>query len=169
MVNVVRQVRVVGGQLVFSLPKRRKTREAPIGAALLAELDKYAETYPPVAVTLPWDHPGGKPTTINLLMTNEHGGAWRRLTFNMMVWQPALKAAGVKSPTRADGMHALRHMYASILLDAGESIKALSGYLGHSDPGFTLRVYTHLLPSSHDRTRNAVDALFEAEDGSADD
>ena len=31
---------------------------------------------------------------------------------------------------------------ASVLLDAGESIKALSEYLGHSDPGFTLRTYT---------------------------
>jgi hypothetical protein len=29
-------------------------------------------------------------------------------------------------------MHALRHFYASVLLDAGESIKALSEYLGHS-------------------------------------
>jgi hypothetical protein len=26
-------------------------------------------------------------------------------------------------------------------------------YLGHHDPGFTLRLYTHLLPSSHDRAR----------------
>jgi site-specific recombinase XerD len=25
-------------------------------------------------------------------------------------------------------MHALRHLYASLLLDAGESVKALSGY-----------------------------------------
>ncbi|RRR85202.1 hypothetical protein EHS43_09165 [Streptomyces sp. RP5T] len=37
---------------------------------------------------------------------------------------------------------------ASVLLDAGESIKALSEYLGHSDLGFTLRTYTNLLPSS---------------------
>nr|WP_232430570.1 hypothetical protein [Salinispora pacifica] len=36
-------------------------------------------------------------------------------------------------------MHALRHFYASALLDAGESIKALAAYLGHADPGFTLR------------------------------
>jgi hypothetical protein len=35
-------------------------------------------------------------------------------------------------------MHALRHFYASVLLDAGESIKALSEYLGHSDPGLTV-------------------------------
>jgi hypothetical protein len=61
-------------------------------------------------------------------------------------------------------MHALRHAYASVLLDAGESIKALSEYLGHSDPGFTLRTYTHLLPSSETRTRKAIDDIFtEAE------
>ncbi|WP_330459665.1 tyrosine-type recombinase/integrase [Streptomyces sp. NBC_00820] len=57
-------------------------------------------------------------------------------------------------------MHALRHFYASVLLDAGESIKALSEYLGHADPAFTLRTYTHLMPSSDSRTRSAVDALF---------
>ncbi len=46
-------------------------------------------------------------------------------------------------------MHALRHFYASVLLDAGESIKALSEYLGHSDPGFTLR-----------RPRSRIDPYF---------
>ena len=39
-------------------------------------------------------------------------------------------------------MLALRQAYASVLLDAGESIKPLSECLGHSDPGFTLRTYT---------------------------
>ncbi|MEV4695003.1 tyrosine-type recombinase/integrase [Micromonospora echinospora] len=57
-------------------------------------------------------------------------------------------------------MHVLRHTYASVLLDAGENIKALSLYLGHADSGFTLRVYTHLLPASEDRTRRAIDAAF---------
>lgn len=58
-------------------------------------------------------------------------------------------------------MHALRHFYASVLLDAGESIKALSTYLGHSDPGFTLKVYTHLMPRSEGRTRKAVDSVLK--------
>lgn len=57
-------------------------------------------------------------------------------------------------------MHALRHYYASVLLDAGESIRALADYLGHADPGFTLRTYTHLMPSSEDRARAAIDAAF---------
>ncbi len=58
-------------------------------------------------------------------------------------------------------MHALRHFYASVLLDAGESIKAVSEYLGHSDPGLTLKVYAHLMPSSRDRAR-ARKALGQA-------
>ena len=36
----------------------------------------------------------------------------------------------------------------------------MSEYLGHSDAGFTLRTYTHLLPSSDERTRKAVDDVF---------
>ncbi|MFI0577446.1 tyrosine-type recombinase/integrase [Streptomyces tendae] len=63
--------------------------------------------------------------------------------------------------SRENGTHALRHVYASVLLDAGESIKALAEYLGHSDPGLTLRVYAHLLPSSQERTRNAVADVFD--------
>ncbi|WP_232234179.1 tyrosine-type recombinase/integrase [Micromonospora chokoriensis] len=57
-------------------------------------------------------------------------------------------------------MHVLRHTYASVLLDARESVKALSTYLGHTDPRFTLRTYTHLLPTSEDRTRRAIDTAF---------
>ncbi|WP_049558122.1 tyrosine-type recombinase/integrase [Nonomuraea sp. SBT364] len=62
---------------------------------------------------------------------------------------------------REHGIHALRHFYASVLLDGGENIKALSQYLGHHDPGFTLRTYTHLMPSSEDRTRKAVDHVLQ--------
>ncbi len=62
------------------------------------------------------------------------------------------------------GMHTLRRFYASVLLDAGESVKAVSECLGHRDPGFTLRTYTHLMPSSGKRTRAAVDGVFTDED-----
>jgi hypothetical protein len=51
------------------------------------------------------------------------------------------------------------------LLAQGVSIKELATYLGHADPGFTLRVYTHLVPSSHQRARLAVDTVL----GQADD
>ncbi|BCJ29605.1 tyrosine-type recombinase/integrase [Actinocatenispora sera] len=70
-----------------------------------------------------------------------------------------LGLAGIER-SRATGVHALRHFYASALLDAGENIKSLSSYLGHHDPGFTLRVYTHLMPSSEDRARRAIDSVL---------
>jgi integrase len=66
--------------------------------------------------------------------------------------------------TRDNGTHALRHFYASALLDAGENVRALSEYLGHADPGFTLRVYTHLMPASAERTRTAIDAVLTADE-----
>ncbi|HET6285981.1 MAG TPA: tyrosine-type recombinase/integrase [Amycolatopsis sp.] len=168
---ITRQVRVVAGKPVFAPPKGGKSREVPIGRKLLGLLDEYAEEFPATEVTLPWSHPGGEPTTVRLLMVNGYGRVFRAEWFRVNFWLPALKDAGVEKPTRADGVHALRHLYASVLLDAGESIKALSQYLGHTDPGFTLRVYTHLLPSSHARTRKAVDDFFaEAlEDPDSDD
>lgn len=63
-------------------------------------------------------------------------------------------------PLRKNGRRALRHFYASALIDAGESVKAVAEYLGHADPGFTLRAYAHLSPSSEERARKAVDTVL---------
>ena len=68
--------------------------------------------------------------------------------------------AGLTNPTRQDGTHALRHHYASVVLDAGEGINELSEYLGHHDPGFTLRTYRRLMPNSTVRTQRAIGGLF---------
>ena len=51
----------------------------------------------------------------------------------------------------------------SVLLADGVDVRTLAEYLGHADPGFTLRTYCHLLPSSEDRTRRAVDRAFSGE------
>ena len=83
------------------------------------------------------------------------------------MWKPATRATGI-TDDRRNGMHVLRHTYASVLLDAGESVKALSVCLGHSDPGFTLRIYRHLLPTSEDRTRRAIDAALAHDPAPAD-
>ena len=47
-------------------------------------------------------------------------------------------------------------------LHEGETIKAVSEYLGHADPGFTLRTYTHLMEGSAERTKRAIDSVFGA-------
>lgn len=73
---------------------------------------------------------------------------------------PELKKAGVEREPRKDGSLRWGTFYASTLLDAGETVTALSEYLGHADPGFTLMMYTHLMPSGKQRTCQAVDAVF---------
>ncbi|WP_415836688.1 tyrosine-type recombinase/integrase, partial [Nocardioides marinus] len=107
----------------------------------------------------PWDRSDGAPRSVDLILFSRESGALNRNYFNPKIWRPALVAAGVE-PKRENGCHALRHFYASTLLDAGESILALSEYLGHADPGFTLRTYTHLMPSSTERTKAAIDEML---------
>jgi integrase len=41
--------------------------------------------------------------------------------------------------------HTFRHTCASLLFDAGRNIKQIQEWLGHADPGFTLRTYVHLM------------------------
>ncbi|MEV4423062.1 site-specific integrase [Patulibacter sp. NPDC049589] len=41
--------------------------------------------------------------------------------------------------------HKLRHTFASILVACGEDPASVMAQLGHTDPKFTLRVYTHLM------------------------
>ena len=62
--------------------------------------------------------------------------------------------------TRREGIHQLLHYFASVMLAGGVSIKELAEYLGHADPAFTLRVYAHLLPSSHDHARAVINDRF---------
>jgi integrase len=45
--------------------------------------------------------------------------------------------------------HDLRHTWATIALDSGVGINAVSEMLGHYDAGFTYSVYGHSLPNSH--------------------
>jgi Phage integrase family len=43
------------------------------------------------------------------------------------------------------GFHTFRHSCASILFAEGLNAKQVQAWLGHSDPGFTLRTHVHLI------------------------
>ncbi|MCI3244588.1 tyrosine-type recombinase/integrase [Streptomyces spinosisporus] len=168
-VRVVRQVKLIRGKAVFAPPKCNKERDVPLPSSVAQALRTHMDAYKPLEITLPWRKPDGPKVSARLLFTNTASGLVWRSNFNIQEWKPALAAAGLIAEADEDGkyesarehgMHALRHFYASVLLDAGESIKAVSEYLGHSDPGLTLRVYAHLMPSSQERTRKAVDRVL---------
>ena len=100
----------------------------------------------------------GRAATARLLFVRPDGKVHHRQNFSY-VWPRARKAAGVPA-TRENGMHVLRHTFASATLADGVDIRTLAEWLGHADPGFTLRTYTHLMPSAADRGRAAIDKFF---------
>ena len=158
--TVRRQVKRVGSRLVFGLPKNDRERRVPLPATVANAVRAHLKTFPAAPVTLPWEDPAhGKNVTVRLIFTTLRGSAVRQQVAADQIWHPALRSAGVEV-SRVNGMHALRHLYASALLDAGENIKALAEWLGHADPAFTLRVYAHLMPESPQRARRALDALL---------
>ncbi|MFD9929721.1 tyrosine-type recombinase/integrase [[Kitasatospora] papulosa] len=167
--HVVQQLKLSRSKPAFAPPKGGKLRDVPLPGPVADALRAHMKQFPPVEITLPWKVAGGPLVTKRLIFTGPRGGHVWRTSLNEEAWKPALASAGV-IPTpaagaphvesRENGMHAMRHFYASVLLDAGENIKALAEYLGHSDPGLTLRVYAHLMPSSQERTRNAVAAAY---------
>ncbi|MEV6935029.1 hypothetical protein AB0N19_11340 [Streptomyces sp. NPDC051132] len=93
-------------------------------------IEEHISQHPPDSVTLPWRAVDGAPVTASLIVHRDQGRPINRNDFNRWAWRPALDAAGVPLG-RVSGMHALRPFYASVFLDAGESVKALSEYLGH--------------------------------------
>ena len=171
VIHVRRQVKKLGKNFVFALPKNDTERTVPMSEGTALALYEHIAAAKPRPYALPWEKPDGRPLTVKLLFRWTDDKHIRARTYDEMVWKPALAQARViPMPTkdargrrqyktdRDTGMHALRHYYASITLADGVNIKELAEYLGHGDPGFTLRLYTHMLPSSHERARKAVDS-----------
>ncbi|MFF3914650.1 tyrosine-type recombinase/integrase [Streptomyces sp. NPDC001852] len=168
--HVVQQLKLSRSKPVFALPKGGKTRDVPLPGPVADALRAHMKQFPPVEITLPWKTPDGPKVTRRLIFMAPGGNHVWRTSLNEEAWKPALVAAGVipepetkaagYAAAREHGMHALRHFYASALLDGGESIKAVSEYLGHSNAALTLRIYAHLMPSSQERTRTAIATVY---------
>ncbi|WP_456294014.1 tyrosine-type recombinase/integrase [Streptomyces mirabilis] len=195
VIHVNRQVRSVGGKLVFSLPKGNKTRTVPIPGHLAARIREHVAAYPAKAVTLPWKDPRPAqtkveakeraPQTHRLLVSNRNESAVRANMWNEYYWKRALAAAGIipepkvvkRKTGRGNrlvyeaahefGFHCLRHTFASVQLDARENPVAVSKWLGHADAAITLRVYGHFLPDADGRGRQAMDAWFASDSASS--
>lgn len=125
---------------------------------------------------MPREKRHGKSHTCNVLFRwHTDGQPVKARNYSETIWKPALVKAGlIPEPatdrrgrrryitTRKEGVHQLRHYYAGVMLAGGVTIKELAEYLGHSDPAFTLRVYAHMLPCSHDRARAVINERFTA-------
>jgi len=143
--HVQQQVKIVHARVELDRPQGGKTRTVPLPDAVAEALAEHLRKFPAVLD--------------GLVFTSREHKPINRNHFNRYVWRPALKKAAVEEG-KGNGMLALRHFYASVLIDAGESVRVVADFLGHADPGFTLRVYAHLLPASEDRARRIVGDLL---------
>ncbi|MFJ2649487.1 tyrosine-type recombinase/integrase [Streptomyces sp. NPDC087420] len=178
------------GRPYFSLPKGRKTRDVPLSPNLAQRVQDHLLRFPAVKSTLPWRNPEvpttdleerqRRPITVGLVLSSSHGLRINPGTWNKRSWKPALVAAGLlqvigekveergaqihRSPifdrSRPDMYHVLRHTYASVQLEAGESIVSLSTWLGRSSPKVTLDYYAHFMPGAGKRGLAAMDPWF---------
>lgn len=123
VVHVVRQVELLQRHRpAFAPPKGGRKRDVPLPEPVAFALAAHPKRHPAVEITLPWKTLDGPPVTASLVFTGPTGLALDRNFFNDRVGRPALRTADVETG-RHDGTHALRHFYAAVLLDAGESIK----------------------------------------------
>jgi integrase len=122
-------------------------REVPLPSVTADVLALHIATFPP--------GPDG-------LIFTSITGAWsdRRLG---QAYRDAARAAGLPVGTTS---HDLRHHYASVLLDAGESVHAVAARLGNTAQ-MVLNVYGHLMPDREDTTRRAVDVAWAAAQNAA--
>ena len=78
-------------------------------------------------------------------------------------WQRLCKELGVNAR-----LHDLRHLQASLLLDAGEAITTVAARLGHRDTATTLKVYGHLMPGADARAAGIVGSALSRNKPPAD-
>ncbi|MEV0039036.1 tyrosine-type recombinase/integrase [Streptomyces sp. NPDC050804] len=177
MVHIQRQVAHDGPVLVFDRPKGGddddpKDRWVELDDAVAQALKEHMEKFPPVEVTRPHRTRDSEPVTVRLIFYTREKTAIQSNWFNSYVWKPALAAVGLIAPLdpTAKGrrwekshdkmMHALRHLYASMMINGGVDVYTLADRLGHSDPAFTLRKYVHRVAGAGSKVRQAVKGMY---------
>jgi integrase len=103
----------------------------------------------------------------DLLITAPTGTVLRLRNWSRLVFDPAVKTAGLIDVTP----HDLRHTAASLAVASGATVKSVQRMLGHASAAMTLDVYSGLfdddLNSLADRMDAAARAAAEARVGAA--
>lgn len=138
---------------------RASERTVPLPAVAAAALRRHRDAYPPVPVDL--DHSDGY--TVEGAELVFHNGTGQPVVPWAYRDEFRLACAALGLP-KSITPHALRHTYASLLIDARTPLKAIQERLGHSSITVTMDTYGHLYPAEDIRTRSAIDDAFKPGD-----
>jgi integrase len=158
--QVRQQLVTMPGQPPYLAPPKTPAsyRTIPLPQVVVDALTAHIAAFPAVEVEIldTIVKPEPKRRLARLVFTDAADRPIRRTRFST-IWRPAATAAGLGTKVT---FHDLRHYYASLLIQHGESVKVVQKRLGHKSAVETLDTYSHLWPDSEDRTREAVDAVL---------
>jgi len=131
------------GGLVTVLGKGAKVRRIPLGAPAVEAIDRYVRDARPLLAAK-----AASGRRSDALFLNGRGRALTPRDARRIVEHLRLPDGTALHP------HALRHAYATHLLEGGADLRAVQELLGHADLA-TTQIYTHL-------TRDRLRAVYEA-------
>jgi len=130
----------------FTTPKNGKSRRVDMSRQLSETLKELKKDRKTEALAKGWkDVP-------ELVFVNEEGNVIDDVNLRKRVFNKALEKAGM----RRIRLHDLRHTFASLLIQNGESLAYVKDQLGHHSIQITVDTYGHLVPGAN---RQAVDRL----------
>ena len=93
-----------------------------------------------------------------LVFTNWRGGPVDINNFRSRQWKALCRAADAP---KGFTMHSMRHTFVTLAIRAGINIKAVSKYVGHTNVGFSMRVYAHVLDEMESEVPAALGAMLD--------
>jgi len=139
-------------KLIFQEPKTEKgKRNVPIPDSVLAELKAHKSRQRLEKLKV-----GAEYNKENLVFCTEIGTPLEPRSFIRKL-HSIIKQAGIAH----SNVHALRHTFATRLLEANEHPKVVQEMLGHANISMTLDTYSHVMPEVKKAAAQKLDELFK--------
>lgn len=144
-------LRWIDGQPVINTPKTRAGRRTIILSTLaLSALDQQR------ALQATWREKAGDRWVSTPQIFTRRNGRLLNESSPLTALQRCCRQLGIPVCT----LHELRHLHASLLIDEGVPLPAVSARLGHANPQITLRLYAHALPGQDSQAAQAIERML---------